>query len=113
MDLKALVDTGNMLKDPFSGKTVMIAETGVLSPLFDFDVNQILKNLTPETSLPPGFRLIPFSSIGRQNGLLVAFVPEKTIINNLEQKNIVTALHPGFLSKSREYNALLNPEALC
>jgi len=113
VDLKALVDTGNMLKDPFSGKTVMIAEAGILSPLFDFDVNLLLENIDIETTLPPGFRLIPFSSIGKQNGLLVAFVPEKIIIDNLEQKNIITALHMGHLSKSGEYNALLNPEALC
>lgn len=111
--LKALVDTGNMLKDPFSGKTVMIAEAGVLSPLFDFDLNILLENTNVANSLPPGFRLIPFSSIGKQNGLLVAFVPEKIIIDNLEQKNIVTALHMGHLSKTGEYNALLNPEALC
>ena len=112
VDLRALVDTGNMLKDPFSGKTVMIAEAGILSPLFDFDVNPLLENLSAESSLPTGFRLIPFSSIGKQSGLLVAFVPEKIIIDNLEQKNIVTALHAGHLSKTREYNALLNPEAL-
>lgn len=111
VDLKALVDTGNMLKDPFSGKTVMIAEANMLSPLFDFDINKLAES-TYETSLPPGFRLIPFSSIGKKSGLLVAFVPEKIIVDNLDKTNIVTALHTGKLSKNHEYNALLNPEAL-
>ena len=113
VNLKALIDTGNMLKDPFSGKTVMIAEASVLAPLFDFDINAVTGNSDNLSSLPPGFRLIPFSSIGKNDGILVAFVPEKIIINNSEQKNIVTALYASPLSKSREYNALLNPEALC
>lgn len=113
VNLKALVDTGNMLKDPFSGKTVMIAEAKMLEPLFDFDISALAGDGLSQNALPPGFRLIPFSSIGRKNGILVAFVPEKIIVDNLEQTNIVTALHTGPLSKSREYNALLNPEALC
>lgn len=112
VDLKALVDTGNMLKDPFSGKTVMIAEANMLSPLFDFDINELAESNYAETTLPPGFRLIPFSSIGKKSGLLVAFVPEKIIVDNLDKTNIVTALHTGKLSKNHEYNALLNPEAL-
>ena len=112
VDLKALVDTGNMLKDPFSGKTVMIAEVEALEPLFEFDISTLAESSDAHSSLPPGFRLIPFSSIGRQSGILVAFVPERIIVDNLERKNIVTALHAGQLSKSREYNALLNPEAL-
>lgn len=113
VNLKALIDTGNMLKDPFSGKTVMIAEASVLAPLFDFDINAVTGNSDDLSSLPPGFRLIPFSSIGKNDGILAAFVPEKIIINNSEQKNIVTALYTSQLSKSRDYNALLNPEALC
>ncbi len=113
VDLKALVDTGNMLKDPFSGKTVMIAEASVMAPLFEFDIKKIIGENADLSNLPPGFRLIPFSSIGNQSGILIAFVPEKIIINNCEQENIVAALYNSTLSKSREYNALLNPEALC
>lgn len=112
VELKALVDTGNMLRDPLSGKTVMIAEAKVMAPLFEFDIGALSDGEGEYMSLPPGFRLIPFSSIGKSSGILVAFVPEKIIINNSERTNIIAAVYNSTLSKSREYNALLNPEAL-
>ncbi len=111
--LKALVDTGNMLKDPFSGKTVMIVETKAVAPLFEYDIEKIASEDTDLNTLPHGFRVIPFSSLGNKNGILIAFVPERILINDCERENIVAAFYNSTLSKSREYNALLSPEALC
>ena len=39
------------------------------------------------------FRLIPFSSLGKQNGMLVGFKPDKVLIkfdeNEIEKKNVI------------------------
>lgn len=113
VELKALVDTGNMLKDPFSGKTVMITELNVMAPLFEFDPKVFLDENINLNNLPPGFRIVPYASLGNKNGILIAFVPEKIIINNCIQKNIIAAVYNNTLSKNNEYNALLSPEALC
>lgn len=64
---KALYDTGNTLRDSFSGRPVIIAEKGFAEKLFGEgeDVTQ-QKN----------FRLIPYSTI-KNGGALPAFLAEK------------------------------------
>lgn len=113
VELKALVDTGNMLRDPLSGKTVMIVETKAAAPLFEYDIEKIASEDSDLDALPQGFRVIPFSSLGNKNGVLIAFVPERILTNDRELKNTIAAFYNSTLSKSHEYNALLNPEALC
>ncbi len=106
VELKALIDTGNMLKDPFSGKKVLIAELGVLKPLFDFDTKAVFEDFE---NLPEGFRLIPYSSIGNNCGLIAAFVPDSVQIEKAEETNIITAVFSGSLSVGGDYNALIGP----
>ena len=110
VELKALVDTGNMLRDPFSGKKVLIAEAKVISTLFDFDTDTILSGNCE--NLPEGFRLIPFSSLGAPNGLLAAFVPDVISVESVTKSDIITAVFSGNLSQSGDYNALIGPEDL-
>ena len=112
VNLKALVDTGNLLKDPFSGKSVMIAELNSLSPLFGANVQNLVMQGDEYENLPHGFRLIPFSSIGKQNGLIPAFCPDKVFAGNHETQNIIVAVHNGYLSQSRDYDALIGPDAI-
>lgn len=107
--LKALVDTGNFLKDPFSGRDVLIAEADALAGLFDFDITSISDN--GFENLPPGFRLIPFSSVGNSNGVLAAFVPDKAEAEKGKSLCLTTALFEGSLSGSGDYNALIGPAA--
>lgn len=111
VELNALIDTGNLLKDPLSGKSVMIAEASSVAPLFDFDIAN-LADAGDVSHLPAGFRLVPFSSVGRKNGILTAFVPDRVIIENSEHTDIITAICKDALSASRDYDALLSPEAL-
>ena len=104
VELKALIDTGNMLSDPLSGRKVIIAEAKTLSPLFDFDMESLGKE-----TLPEGFRLIPYSSIGQKNGLLAAFVPDTVEIESTQRNNMIAAVFDGTLSESGDYNALIGP----
>ncbi len=112
VSLRALVDTGNMLRDPISGKAVIIADVHAVAPLFEFDVEKYTDADSEFVSLPPGFRLIPFSSVGKSNGLMIAFVPDCVKIDDNVRSDIVTALCGGVLSKNRDYDALLSLEAL-
>ena len=109
VELTALVDTGNMLSDPLSGRKVLIAEARTLAPLFSFCIEDILKESFLSESLPDGFRLIPFSSIGKKDGLLAAFVPDLVEIDSRKADNIITAVFDGALSGSGDYNALIGP----
>ncbi len=103
--LTALVDTGNCLKDPFSGKSVLVAETKALKELFK--TGEAPQSIC--THLPPGFRLIPYSSVGNACGLLAAFTPDETIVNGESRKDIAVALYGGTLCKNGDYNALIGP----
>lgn len=109
VELTALVDTGNMLCDPLSGRKVLIAEAETLSPLFAFCIEDILKDGFKPELLPEGFRLIPYNSIGKKDGLLVAFVPDLVEIDSKKEDNIITAVFDGVLSGSGDYNALIGP----
>ena len=61
-------------------------------------------------NLPLGFRLIPFSSIGEQNGLLPAFLPDEILVNGEKKCDLVVAVFKGSLSRAGDYNALISPE---
>lgn len=110
VNLKVLLDTGNLLRDPMSGNFVMIADEKSVAPLFDFSVSKTL-NFEDFSSLPKGFRLIPFSSVGKKNGLLAAFVPDSVIIGGEPHQGIITAIC-GEVSFGGDYDALISPEAV-
>lgn len=121
-EITALLDTGNSLVDPVSLSPVIIAEYRQLKNLFNEDIRITLDkigcdNLTwimsdvAEKGLPA--RLIPFSSLGKSNGMLIGFVPDRAEIRDdcgvrvLEK--CVVGLYNQQLSKDRSYAALLNP----
>ena len=116
------MDTGNSLVDPISLAPVIIAEYRLLKNLFNEDVKQTLDrmgidNITwimsdaAEKGLP--VRLIPFSSLGKDNGMLIGFVPDRAEIHDdcgvKLLNNCVIGLYDKPLSKDRSYGALLNP----
>lgn len=108
VSLTALSDTGNTLKDPISGKKVLIAEESVIKTLltgFDFDTSTQGTANKP----PAGFRLIPFSSVGEKNGLLPAFLPDKITVCGKIRKDLIVAFYNGTLSQTGDYNALISP----
>ncbi len=120
INLHMLIDTGNSLKDPFSGNDVAVAAFPAIKNLFSKETqlyffkeyqNQqkfyeyVLQN---EKTLP--LHLIPFSSLGKENGLLLVFQPEKMEIEGSLKKNISLGIYCG--SFSGGYDGLVSPEIL-
>lgn len=60
IQVNALLDTGNFLVEPLSGKAVSVLEETVLLELFG-------------GVLPQYYRVVPYSSIGKQKGILKCF----------------------------------------
>lgn len=121
-ELTALMDTGNTLIDPVSLSPVIIAEYNQIKKLFTEDIQNKLDRIEKENivwimseisekGLPA--RLIPFSSIGKENGMLIGFVPDKAEIRDELGIRVldkcVIAIYNKQLSKDRSYSALLNP----
>lgn len=96
----AKADTGNALREPFSGLPVIVCQRealGALGPL-----------PTPE-ELSPGQRLIPFESLGGK-GLLAAFRPESVAVAATGKPlECYIAVTDTPLSAG-EFGALYNPE---
>lgn len=128
---KALVDTGNMLKEPITNLPVVVIERSLL---YDSIPKEILNHLEEIIGgdfekIPEEIRikyisklkLIPFSSLGKQNGMLIGIKPEYLKVikgeedNNEEEvaevkENVILGIYDKSLTKRGEYRALMGME---
>ncbi len=99
IEVRALLDTGNALTEPFSGKPVSVIESKVW--------HLVCREQTPES-----FRVIPFHSIGQEHGILRGAQIDELIIwagdRKIVQKQAVIALYDGSLSKDESYQMILH-----
>ncbi|MBS3977667.1 MAG: sigma-E processing peptidase SpoIIGA [Syntrophomonadaceae bacterium] len=125
--VKALIDTGNNLKDPLTARPVVIVEYELLRPflpqttrnLYDNklepDVQELIKSLA-ESSWAPRVRMIPFSSIGKQKGMLLGLRPDEIIVvaegKPVRVREVVLGIYQKRLALDRTYQALLHPDIL-
>ena len=123
--LPALVDTGNSLKDPLTNIPVMVVEFKALEELLPSEIRSIFENskeddlncVTATISTSKWFsrfRLIPFSSLGKENGMLIGFKPDFIEVGEEEEKrdikNVIVGIYNRSLSRNDKYKALLGPE---
>ena len=71
LKILALKDTGNCLKDPVTGRSVLVISPKVAEKLTGLTQGQ-LKDPVGTMGAIPGLRLIPFSTVGNKNGLMLA-----------------------------------------
>ena len=99
--LKALIDTGNSLTDPFNGDAVNIIEAESAS--------RLIRSFTEDC-----YHLIPFASIGEDNGLIPVVRFDRMIITGEQHCLIETPLFALYSGKFTDgsYRAILNPKML-
>ncbi len=73
VELRAMVDTGNLLRDPVSGRSVIVADRRVLEPLLPAALFR--EDYPTAPSLAARLRVIPVKT-ATGNGLLRAIVPD-------------------------------------
>ena len=124
IETKAMIDTGNFLREPITNTPVIVVEHTLL---YDCMPKEILNHL--ETILGGDFseipdkvreeyisrlKVIPFSSLGKQNGMLLGIKADKVIIKSDEEEkendNVIIGIYNKFLTKRGEYRALLGIE---
>ncbi|HEY8488476.1 MAG TPA: sigma-E processing peptidase SpoIIGA [Thermaerobacter sp.] len=85
IDLPALVDTGNQLRDPLTGLAVVVAEEQALAPLLPPALRQAVAagddiaqwaRAATLCGWAERLRVVPFASIGRERGFLAGFRPD-------------------------------------
>lgn len=101
--ITALVDTGNTLKDPISGKPVMVVDETVAGKLSTLTRAQ-LSDPIATLSQYPGYRLIPYNALGKPGGMLLGVRPDGLCVDGREAEYIV-AFAPQLLGAGR-YQAL-------
>ena len=117
-ELTALVDTGNTLTDPATGRPVLVAEADCVAPLLPAGVR-----LGPEALEDPAgaleglegpwrrrFRLLPYRAVGVERGLLLALRLDKVQVGGEDRGAMLAALSPTPVSDGGNYRALIGPE---
>ena len=122
--LNTMLDTGNMLKEPISGDPVIVVERTSLYELIPKEIlNHSEEILGGDFEKIPEnikkryiskFKMIPFSSLGKQNGMLLGIKAEKFKVLNEnyenEKDNVIIGIYNKSLTKRGEYNALIGIE---
>lgn len=99
VEVWAIVDTGNCLREPISGKPVSVLEQDILKQLF-FD---------EET----GFRAIPYHSVGCDRGIMKGYEVPKLIVEQEGIRktccNVYVGVSKTAISKNAGYQMLIHP----
>jgi len=123
---KVMIDTGNLLKEPITNTPVIVLEHTLLYYCMP---KEILNNL--EMILGGDFekipeeiqmeyisklKLIPFSSLGKENGMLLGIKPEYIKIiqeeKELRKENVIIGIYNKSLTKQGEYRGLIGIDLL-
>lgn len=126
VETKAMIDTGNLAKEPITNTPVVIVESTLLEDILP---RQILNNLEKilcgdlsqiseemQEKYVSELRCIPFSSLGKQNGMLLGIRADEIQIETEDEKktsnNVIIGIYDKSLTKRGEYRALIGIELI-
>jgi len=126
IETKAMIDTGNLAKEPISNTPVVIVESTLLEDILP---NKILNNLENilggdlsqiseeiQEKYISKLRCIPFSSLGKQNGMLLGIRADEIEVEMEDEKkttnNVIIGIYDKSLTKRGEYRALIGIELI-
>lgn len=125
INIPAMIDTGNLLKDPLTKSDVVIVEKEKLEKLLPNEIlekidveksSDELINLLEDEKYMTRFRIIPFSSLGKKSGILLGFKPDKVKIINDNKKedknNVIIGIYQNTLSNKNQYSALVGVDLI-
>ena len=122
----AMLDTGNLLKEPITNIPVIVVEHTLLQDavpkeildniekILGGDLEEIPENIKNEYMSK--LKVIPFTSLGKQNGMLLGLKADGVELEEAEGVKKVDKIMIGMynkkLSKKEEYSALLGIDVL-
>lgn len=117
----ALGDTGNTLTDPMTGEGITICQVCDVEELFDKEHRKTLKRL-PELGEARVFELlkdegeklhlflVPYKTVGKKNGMLIAFRPSEIYKNGKKMSGGLIGIVPDGITEGRGYSAITSAE---
>ena len=126
IETKAMIDTGNLVKEPITNTPVVIVEESLLEGIIPKEILKNLENILCGNleNLPqdiqdeylPKLRCIPFSSLGKENGMLVGIKISEIVVKSEDEEkktsNIIIGIYERSLTKKGEYRALVGVDLL-
>ena len=101
---RVLTDSGNLLRDPVSGRPVIVAESATLAPLLGLEPSvlaKLFREQSPDQALERlrqdcgmAFWLLPVRTV-TQNGLMVVFRPEKLQVDGRVREDYLLGITDG------------------
>ena len=119
--LKTMLDTGNLLKEPISNSDVIIVEKESLYGILNNDllenINSIIRGKWLDSANIHSYRIkiIPFSSLGNENGLLIGFKPDYIKIygeDEIVRNDVIIGVYNGKLTRNNIYTSLIGLNVL-
>ena len=119
VELTGLVDTGNTLTDPATGRPVLVAEADSLEELLPPGLRPGPAELRDPAGvlerLEDGpwrlrFRLLPYRAVGVERGLLLALRMDRVQVGEEDRGPMLAALSPTPVSDGGAYRVLVGAE---
>lgn len=122
---KVMLDTGNMLKDPISNNPVILIEKKILYGILPKELLENTKNMLGgdfknnedlENEYRTRLRIIPFTSVGKQNGMMLGIkVDEIKIITDIDEiinTNAIVCVYEKEFSKRGKYFGIMGMDLI-
>lgn len=119
--LRALIDTGNCLKDPITGNPIVVVDMEYILDLIPNEVLDIVKNKKDISNINNNeiikrLRVIPYNALGVENGILMGYKVDLIYVYNKKNvgiiQNPILALYDKHLSSRGDYQAIAYPEII-
>ena len=120
-NIPAIIDTGNLLRDSITNMPVIVIEKRKLEGVFPKSILENVGNIISGKYVELGeytskIRVIPFKSLGKENGLLLGIKTELIGIEYQDTvhsvKNCIIGIYNGNLSRSGRYAGLVGLDVL-
>lgn len=122
IETKAMIDTGNLAKEPITNTPVVIVESSLLEKILPKEILNNIDNILAgnldgiNEDYISKLRCIPFSSLGKQNGMLLGIKADEISVEKEEENktnnNVIIGVYDKSLTKRGEYRALIGLELI-
>lgn len=124
IETNAMIDTGNLAKEPITNTPVVIVESTLLENILPHKILNNIENILGgdlsqiseeiQEKYISRLRCIPFSSLGKQNGMLLGIRVDEIQVETEDDKkisnNVIVGIYDKSLTKRGEYRALIGIE---
>jgi len=116
--VRVILDTGNFLCEPITKVPVLLVESQKLKSIIAEDILESLENIMYgnniekiDEELKTRCSIIPFSSIGRNNGMIIGFKPDYikiyTDYGEEIRRKVIVGIYNNKLTKNGIYSGLI------